>query len=336
MKADPAKTHETRKWNHGRPFIAARFDPVGRYVFAGAEENAVQRIDLAANAKTELKAHDSWVRAMGFSPDGATTYTGAWDGRLVWWETAAKEPKPLRTIEAHQGWLRALAVSPDGKLIATCGNDHLVKLWKSSDGSLVRELKGHTRHVYNVAFHPSGEHVVSFDLTGMIKHWSVADGKMVREIKAADLHKYDKSFRADIGGARTLAFSPDGKFLAAGGITNVTNAFAGIGNPAVVVLDWAKGEKVQLHKPKDNVNSTAWGLAFHSDGFLICASGGGGGGSLYFYKQDQANEFHQFKLQSPARDLSLHKDGLQLAVPHHDNHVRLYAMQPPPAKEVKK
>jgi WD40 repeat protein len=185
--------------------------------------------------------------------------------------------------------------------------------------------------VYNVAFHPSGAHLVSFDLMGVLKQWTT-DGKAAREIKTTDLHKYDPSFKADIGGARCLAFSPDGKFLAAGSITNVTNAFAGIGNPAVLVLDWAKGEKVQLHKPKDNVNGVAWGVSFHPDGFLICASGGGSGGFLYFFKPGQQNEFHKLQLPSPARDLSVHKDGIQLAVPHFDRHVRLYAMQPPVKK----
>ena len=53
-----------------------------------------------------------------------------------------KRRTPLRTVEAHQGWVRAVAVSPDGKLLATCGNDNLVKLWNAADGTLVDELRG--------------------------------------------------------------------------------------------------------------------------------------------------------------------------------------------------
>ena len=234
---------------------------------------------------------------------------------------------------AHDGWLRAIAVSPDGKLLATCGNDNLVKLWNSADGSPVREMKGHARHIYNLIFHPSGGQLVSFDLMAVLKQWNVADGKEVREIKTPALHKYDKTFRADIGGARSMAFSPDGKRFAVGGVTNVTNAFAGVGNAAVSVIDWAKGEQIQLHKPKANLRGVAWGIAFHPEGYLICAVGGGSGGFLYFYKHDKPNEFQQVKLPNQARDLSLHPDGIQLAVPHYDNHVRLYAMRAKPAKK---
>ena len=38
--------------------------------------------------------------------------------------------------------MRALAVSPDGKTLATCGNDHLVKLWSIPDGKLLRDARG--------------------------------------------------------------------------------------------------------------------------------------------------------------------------------------------------
>ena len=60
---------------------------------------------------------------------------------------------------------------------------------------------------------------------------------------ASPLWKYDAGFRADVGGVRAMAFSGDGKLLACAGITEVSNAFAGIGNPLVVVFDFEKGEK---------------------------------------------------------------------------------------------
>ncbi len=57
----------------------------------------------------------------------------------------------------------------------------------------------------------------------------------------------DTVFRADIGGARALTFSDDGSTLALGGITNVTNAFAGIGEVVVVLVDWQQNKiKLQL------------------------------------------------------------------------------------------
>jgi len=327
MNIDPTKTYVALEHKHDRPLVACRFDPSGRYVFFGAEDNLVHRFDLKAKTATPLAAHDSWVRALGSSPSGDILYSGGYDGRLVWWPAADEKPEPIRVIDAHQGWLRALAVSPGGEFIATCGNDNLVKLWNAADGKLIHPLAGHTSHVYNVAFHPSGQTLVSCDLKGVIKEWDVAAGTLKRDLAAAAaLYKYDNSFRADIGGARSIAFTADGNQLALGGITNVTNAFAGIGNLAIVVLDMTEGKLALQLEAKEKINGAAWGAAWHPDGFWIGLAGGGGGGWLYFWKPGQVNEFFKLKLATDGRDLALAPDHQHVAVAHADKTLRLYAL----------
>jgi len=244
---DPSKTHVVKEHKHNSPLISCRFDPSGRYVFFGAQDSKVWRWEWSGDKKVELSGHDSWVRAIGFTPDGATCLTGGYDGRLVWWPVGDDLPTPARSIDAHEGWIRAVAVSPDGKVVASAGNDNLVKLWNAEDGAFVRALSGHERYVYNVAFHPDGKDLVSGDLMGNLVHWEVATGKIVRKFKAEALHKYDPTFKADIGGLRGLTFHPAGKRLAGSGITNVTNAFAGIGNPVIAEFDWETAKETIQH-----------------------------------------------------------------------------------------
>jgi WD40 repeat protein len=329
-KADPTKTRVIFEHKHGKPLIACRFDPQGRFVFFGSEDFRVWRLDWHADPKTitetEYNGHDSWVRAIGFSTDGQTLITGGYDGRLIWWPVDAEKPEPVRTVDAHRGWIRALDVSPDGKLVATVGDDLLVKIWGVDSGSLVHEMAGHTRYPYNVAFHPNGQDLVSGDLMGLLVHWEVASGKKVREFKAESFTKYDKTFKADIGGFRGLTFSPDGKTLAGSSITNVSNAFAGVGNPAVVVFDWESAKQIIQHESKAKLRGVAWNVAIHPDNFTIGISGGGGGGFLLFWKPGQKEEFHQFKLPNTARDLDLCHDGLHLATAHHDGRIRVSKM----------
>src|SRR5262249_58912762 len=75
----------------------------------------------------------------------------------------------------------------------------------------------------------------------------------------------------------SMAFSADGSLLACAGITNVSNAFAGIGNPMIVLFDWASGKtKLQL-KPKEAFQGTMWGVVFHPQGYVIGTAGGNGG-----------------------------------------------------------
>jgi WD40 repeat protein len=252
--------------------------------------------------------------------------SGGYDGQLIWWPVSGENPEPVRKIDSHTGWIRAVAVSPDGKLVASAGNDRLVKLWSVADGSLVQELRGHESQVYNVAFHPDGKGLVTGDHKCNLIHWEVADGKMARQFKLPSLHKYDESFKADIGGFLGLTFSADGKRLLASGITNVTNAFAGVGNPQVIEVEWESGKELIQHESKAKVQGVAWGVATHPENVTIGVSGGPGGGFLLFWKPDQKEEFFQFKLPGTGRDMDLAPDLLHVVVAHYDRKVRVYRL----------
>jgi WD40 repeat protein len=322
---DPARTRMVQELRHNSPLLGCRFDPSGRFVFAGAQDNTIQRWELAGGQRVSLEGHRSWVRALAFQAADRKLLSGDYAGRVLIWSLDAATPSPDRTIDAHRGWVRAIAVSPNGQQFATCGNDNLVKIWSWATGELVRELAGHNWHVYNVAYHPGGTHLVSADLHGNVKDWDLSDGREVRGLDATVLFRYDTNFRADHGGVRSMAFNHDGSLLACAGITNVSNAFAGIGNPAVVLFNWQNGQRQQVLRPQAAFQGTAWGVDFHPSGFLAGA-GAGNGGALWFWRPDQANSFHTVALPNNARDLHLHPDGRRLAIPFFDSMVRIYEM----------
>lgn len=358
LSPDPTKARVEFDLKHASPLVGVRFDPSGRFLFASAQDNTLQRFDLLTGAKTSLAGHESWVRGMAFVGGGGAEDVLAWEktraalpavagfgavafprpkprpfslvtgdygGKLVWWQGDADSPKPLRTVAAHDGWVRAVAVSPDAKTIASCGNDNVVKLW-TADGVPVRVLEGHTSHVYNLAFHPDEKHLASCDLKGVVKVWDLTTGTAARELDAKVLYKYDPGFMADIGGARGMAFDATGSRLAVAGITNVSNAFAGVGNPLVVVFDWADGKARQL-KPKDAFQGTMWGVAFHPGGFVI-AAGGGSGGRVWFWRGDEVTSFHVVNAQPNARDLTVSPTGKRFAVAGANGSALVYTFTP--------
>lgn len=329
---DPKQAYVAAQWPHDRPLNACRFDPAGRFVFCGSEDALVERYNLADGARTLLSGgHDTWVRALAFSKDGAQAISGGCDGKLTWWDTAAEAPTPIRSVEAHQGWIRGLDVSPDGTLLASGGNDNQVRLWNVADGTLVRELTGHPRHVYSVAFHPQGEFVLSGDLMGGLKQWEVATGKEVRTFDASALHTYEGGQQVDFGGIRALAVSPDGKWLAAGGLHKATNPLGAVHEPIVLLFDWESQKLERQHLADGITGGVIWRLRWLADGSLMGLNSGSNGGILLFWKPDADKDYHRLGLPHLARDMDLHPDGIQVATAHYDRHVRITRLAAKPA-----
>lgn len=353
---DPTKTHQLFEYKHGRPLLAVRYAPDGKAIYFSAENTPPQRLVAGGEGSEPVVGaleggHDSWVKSLAVLPDGRTVVTAGYDGRLVWFDVTGESPALVRVVEAHDGWVRSVAASPDGRLLASCGNDHLVRLWDAADGRELAVLAGHEGHVYEVAWRPDGSALVSCDLKGVVKEWDASAGVLRRDIVTATaLWKYDTTFRADIGGARSIAFKADGSQVALGGITNVTNAFAGIGKPVIVLVDWEQpvapagetqpaGEQASSAdaKPAEPTGITpllgkgagdgvCWGVAWHPAGFWMGQAGGGGGGWLRFFKPDASEDFHAFKLPANGRGMALSPDATQVAVAMANGFLRVFAL----------
>ncbi|MCI0332508.1 MAG: WD40 repeat domain-containing protein [Planctomycetes bacterium] len=321
---DPKLAHVVSQWPHDRPLNACRFDPLGRFVFCGSEDALVERFNLADGARTLFTGgHETWVISLASSRDGAQIISGGCDGKISWWNTIGDAAPPVRTIEAHKGWIRALDVSPDGTLLVSGGNDGRVCLWNIADGKLVRELSSHTRHVYSVAFHPQGKFVLSGDLIGVLKQSDIASGAEVRTFDAKPLHTYEGGQQVDFGGIRSIAVSPDGKWLAAGGLYKASNPLGSVHEPLVLLFNW-ETQKLERQQIAEGITGgVIWRLRWLADGSLMGLSSGGSGGILIFWKPDADKDYFRFGLPNLARDMDLHPDGLQVATAHYDKHVRI-------------
>jgi len=323
---DPAAARQAKEFKHTSALLACRYEPSGKFLFTSGQDNTLQRWEIATAKKTDMAGHSSWVRAMVFAPKQKLLFSGGYDGQIISWNYESAEPIPLRQVLAHQGWIRSLSVDPTGQMLVSCANDGRIAIWSIPELKPVHSWQAHENHAYQVAFHPSGKEIVSVDLKGVVRIWDLT-GKKIREIEAKALHKYDAGFGADIGGARSMAFSTDGTVLALAGITNVTNAFAGIGNPIILLVDWATGKITKELTPKEKFQGTMWGVAWHPAGFVV-GTAGGNGGMLWFWKPDQPNEFAAIKLADNSRDISIAPNGKAVAIPSYGGFARIFDITP--------
>ncbi len=106
---------------------------------------------------------------------------------------------------AHPPVVTGLAVEAKGNLLATAGDDHLVRVWNRETGELLWLLNGHVDWVRTLDFSPDGAVLASAGHDGRIVIWNMNDGSRVRE------------FSQLRGPVSKLCFSHDGEWLASTG-----------------------------------------------------------------------------------------------------------------------
>jgi WD40 repeat protein/methionine-rich copper-binding protein CopC len=104
----------------------------------------------------------------------------------------------------HLDIVNCVAYSPGGSLIASASRDGTIRLWRVSDGVLLRTLTGHTGSVNSVVFSPDGSLIASASSDRTIRLWRVSDGVLLRTLTG------------HTGDVNSVAFSPDGSLIASG------------------------------------------------------------------------------------------------------------------------
>jgi WD40 repeat protein/serine/threonine protein kinase len=107
-----------------------------------------------------------------------------------------------RSSLGHRGPVRTVAIREDGKLLASGGEDGVVRIWDLASGALQRTLRGHQQAILSVAFNRDGTLLASGSADRTVRLWNVDDGTEVRTLTGRQ------------GVIQAVAFSHDGKVLA--------------------------------------------------------------------------------------------------------------------------
>jgi uncharacterized protein with WD repeat len=71
-----------------------------------------------------------------------------------------------------------VAFSPDGKLVASCGDDAVIRIWDIEKGKEIKNLPGHTRIVWSVKFSPYGNYLASSSYDFTFRIWDLRTGNV--------------------------------------------------------------------------------------------------------------------------------------------------------------
>jgi WD40 repeat protein len=222
------------------------FTPGGERLFhAGGDVNAKARVLDIVHRKEEpslIPAVNSQSLAM--SPDGRAFAMDLWSAKPPH-EVAAYDAATGRIrlrLGSHQGPVGAVRYSPDGKVIATAGDEAVIRLWDAATGKLLRRLDGHKavkgdyQNMLAIAFSPDSKQLVSGGADKAVRLWDVGTGK---ELRRFGVHK---------GCVLCVAFTPDGKHVLTGGF-----------DEPLRLWDVDSGKEVQRFPKR---SEWAWRIAF--------------------------------------------------------------------------
>lgn len=272
---------------HGQGLTHLLFGPNGRLIATAGFDRSAKLWDAqSGKALLSLPEHEPTIHKMAFSPDGSKLLTTTptptlfdWkdnpSGQVRIWDTTTG--KLLTSFSGHEA-----AFSPDGRLLASCSNDHVVRIRSLTGGEEGAVHKGHSQHVFALAFRPDGDRVASASYDGTVRIWSTKPDNSKPPLKQSHA-----PLILGISVAYPFAMSPGGEFIA-----------ATVDPSTLKVWDARSGKEVFHFQGKDrvafgadskkiHVKDRIGSVAFRRDGKVLAIGGFRGPVELWDFSTKQ-------------------------------------------------
>jgi WD40 repeat protein/tRNA A-37 threonylcarbamoyl transferase component Bud32 len=248
----------------GWPYeYVAKFSPDGRLIAVGLKNRGIEvraASDLSPTGVRLLRTGGE-VTALAFGRDGRTLAAVTRSGMATVWDLKSRSLQrgPFRVDSTSAV---GVSISADGGMLATAG-EHGAELWNVATGDSLGHI-GDYSAPGDIAFSPTGP-LVAFVRDGYlaggggdVEIWDAARRSRVRKIRADALNAFGWA----------LAFSPDGRTIATGGLDTLVHFW-----------DVRTGKLVR--ELQQNVGSAVLSLEFSPDGRILAISGGEAFASLW-------------------------------------------------------
>jgi WD40 repeat protein len=203
----PGKTAEILDRRRGA-VMAVALSADGKRVAVGGLDGVITFMDIHSRKNSlRLLGHKTWVNSLSFDAKGVRLASGSSDGTARLWDPQSGKTIRIFTLDDPRE-IRSVALSPDGKLLAAGLRFGAVKVWETSTGSEVINLRAHQGDAWAVCFTPDGKTLITgggdWGKPGTVRLWLTKDWKAGLTL----------SHPSEV---LCVAVSPQGRWIAAAG-----------------------------------------------------------------------------------------------------------------------
>ena len=201
---------------HASGVEALALQPDGQ-VLASGDDTGVIRLWNVAERRLQsapLIGHTARINTLAFRPTGRQFVSGGEDGVVNLW-TLDQGAATSLTLQTYPYPVESVAFTPDGAALAIGTHDGSITFWDANFQSAKGEpLQAHAQSVISLAFSPDGRRLASGSCA-KLEGMACAQGE-VRLWEAVTHHPIGPPITDHTDWASSVAFSPDGRWLAIG------------------------------------------------------------------------------------------------------------------------
>jgi WD40 repeat protein len=123
---------------HGSAIMSVAFSPDGQFLASGSHDQTIRIWDVQSGECLRILSCDTRVWSVGFSADGRTLSSGSHEIVSLW---DVRSGDCLTTLKGHAGEVYATTFLGSSNILASSGQDGMIKLWNTQANKLIRTLR---------------------------------------------------------------------------------------------------------------------------------------------------------------------------------------------------